>query len=377
MTSLSLPEFQREIANRMGRGEWPAAAAAAAACRAAWPLDSTGWLLGSFVALLTDQKEAALALVEQRLAATPGDFPCLLQQGECLLALGRRAEALAAADAAVTAAGETPAALDAVGELLIHAGEHRRALEIYTRAIAAAPANRSLLAKRAEVYRFLGDFDLATLDYDAVLAIAPADAEALRKRVELRLQSVEDNSISAMEAALAVAPTDSTDVSALHFGLAKSYEDVGDYAASWRHVSAANRLERARLRFDGRQEEAVIGRIIEAFPEVKRSPPTRRANLRSSSSDCRGQARRSSNASSAVTLWCMPPANSRRCSKRSVPSSIAGFRWRHVARSYSPERSATSTVPRSPASTWRARARVAASGRVSSTSKPLTSRTAR
>src|SRR5208282_5990212 len=133
MTNPSLPDFQREIASRMARREWPAAAAAAAACRAAWPLDSTGWLLGSFVALLTDQKEVALTLIEQRLAAKPGDFPCLLQRAECLLALGRRAEALTAADAAAIAAGEAPAGLDAVGELLIHAGEHRRALEIYMR----------------------------------------------------------------------------------------------------------------------------------------------------------------------------------------------------------------------------------------------------
>jgi tetratricopeptide (TPR) repeat protein len=273
MTNPSLPDFQREIANRMARRDWPAATAAAAACRAAWPSESAGWLLGSFVALLTDQKEAALALIEQRLATTPADFQCLLQQAECLLALGRRAEALAAAEAAATAAGENPAALDAVGELLIHAGEHRRALEIYARGVAAAPDNRLLLAKRAEVHRFLGNFDLAALDYDAVLAIAPTDPEALKGRAELRRQSTEDNSIAAMEAALAALPADSTDAAALHFGLAKSYEDVGQYAASWRHLTAGNRLERARLRYDARQDEAVIARIIEAFPKVEAITP--------------------------------------------------------------------------------------------------------
>ncbi|HUL45852.1 MAG TPA: sulfotransferase [Steroidobacteraceae bacterium] len=273
MTHPSLPEFQREISNRMARHDWPAAAAAAAACRAAWPADSTGWLLGSFVALLTDQKEAALAMIERHLAAEPADFPCLLQRAECLLALGRRADALAAADSAATAAGGNGAALGAVGALLTHAAEQRLALAMYDRAVAAAPADRMLLARRAEVHRSLGNFDLAARDYDALLAIAPTDPEALGARAALRRQSRADNSIGAMEAALAALPAGSSTAAALHFGLAKSYEDVGEYAAGWRHLIAGNALVRARLRYDARQDQAVIERIIASFPRVEALTP--------------------------------------------------------------------------------------------------------
>src|SRR4029077_21140787 len=89
MATPSLPDFQYEINTRMARGEWPAAAAAAAGCRAAWPADPAGWLLGSIVALFADQKDTALALMEERLATDPSDVQCLLQKAECLLALGR------------------------------------------------------------------------------------------------------------------------------------------------------------------------------------------------------------------------------------------------------------------------------------------------
>jgi tetratricopeptide (TPR) repeat protein len=275
MTSPSLADFQREIAARMDRGDWPAAAAAAAACRQAWPAERAGWLAGSFVALLADQKEAALQLVEERLATEPTDLECLLQQAECLFALGRRADALAAAEAAAASAGTIPAALDAIGEFLAHAHEHQRALGIYDQAIAAAPDNLSLLTKRALLHRFLGAFDFAARDYDKVLAVSPAHPDALRGRTALDRQSTDGNAIAAMEAALSAGPVSPEDAATLHFTLAKTYEDLGDHAASWHHLGAANGLERARIQYDARLDRAVIERIIEAFPDVEdRTPDT-------------------------------------------------------------------------------------------------------
>jgi len=45
MATPSLPDFEFEIGQRMARGDWNGAAAAATGCRAAWPTDSAGWLL--------------------------------------------------------------------------------------------------------------------------------------------------------------------------------------------------------------------------------------------------------------------------------------------------------------------------------------------
>jgi tetratricopeptide (TPR) repeat protein len=269
MSSRTLPEFEREISERMQRRDWPGATAAAAACRAAWPDQPTGWLLGSIVALLADQKEAALGLVEKYLATHPGLVQCLLQKAECLWALGQRSAALAAAAEAGTGAAETPAALDAVGEFLVYANDHRGALAIYDRAVAAASADPSLRAKRASLHRFLGEFELAAEDCEAVLKMSPGNAEALNELVELRHQSRESNCIAAMQAALAAAGADSPAAATLHFGLAKAYEDLGEYASSWRELSAGNGLERTRIQYDPLQDQAVIARIIEGFSGVE------------------------------------------------------------------------------------------------------------
>jgi tetratricopeptide (TPR) repeat protein len=269
MATPSLPDFQFEIGQRMARGDWNAAAAAAAGCRAAWPADSAGWLLGSITALFADKKDTALALIEERLAAVPGDAQCLLQKAECLLALGRRSEALSSADEAVLHAANDAVALDAIGTFLVYAAAHSRALEIYDRAVDADPKSVAILGKRAEVHRFLGNFDLSARDHEAVLALSPANSDALRGLAELRKQSADRNSIAAMEAALAAAPAGSEDITTLHYGLAKSYEDLGEYAASWRHLSAASVLQRARYRYDPAHEHAVMDRIIAGFPHLE------------------------------------------------------------------------------------------------------------
>jgi tetratricopeptide (TPR) repeat protein len=151
----------------------------------------------------------------------------------------------------------------------VYAAEHARALEIYDRAVGIAPKNASLLGKRAEVHRFLGTCELSERDYQAVLAFAPRDAEALKGLAGLRHQSADRNSLAAMEVALAAAPAGAEDISVLHYGLAKSYEDLGEYSASWRHLSAANRLQRARYPYDPAHERAVMDRIIAGFPSVE------------------------------------------------------------------------------------------------------------
>jgi len=272
MRNPTLADFQYEIGARLGRRDLTGAAEAAAQCRAAYPSDRAGWLFGSIAALLDDKKDAALALIEERLAVQPADLRCLLQRAECLLALGARSEALAAAAAAAQSAHDTPA-LDAVGEFLAHAGDYRQALEVYDRAVALAPKNPSIRTRRAAVHQYLGNFDQAAADYQAVLEIVPTDPKALKWLVELRRESADRNSIAAMEAALASAPAESEDAAILHFGLAKSYEDLGEHALSWRHLTAGNRLERERAPYDPATDRAVMDRVIAGFPTVEAIRP--------------------------------------------------------------------------------------------------------
>lgn len=269
MSTPSVRQFELEIGQRMGRGDLQGAAAMAASCRAAWPAHPAGWVLGSIAALLADDRESALALVEERLRSDPQDVQCLVQKAECLLALGERARALAAADEAAASAPAIAAILDSIGEFCAEAGDYRRALAVYDRAVAATPHEPNIRIKRAVIHRFLGNIDQSASDYRAALAKLPTSAKALKGLAELHRQTREQNSVAQMQAALAVAVAGSADAAILHFGLAKSYEDIGDHEANWRHLAAGNAIERARLQYDPRTDRAVMEDMMRAFPEVE------------------------------------------------------------------------------------------------------------
>jgi tetratricopeptide (TPR) repeat protein len=263
----SLAYYETEIGRRMMQGDLAGAASAADACRRAWPQAAAGWLFGSIVALLDQDRATALALIEQRLLSDPDNVQCLLQKAECLLAMRQREQALAAANAAAVNSDDTPSGLDALGEFFVHAGDHDRALEIYNRAIAATPAEPTLRAKRADLHRFVGDLELAAADYEGVLRLTPHAPKALTALVQMRRQSPEENSVAALKAALAAAPSGSPDAAILNFALAKACQDLGDHAGSWNYLSAANAIERARIQYEPAIDRAVIDGMIAGFPD--------------------------------------------------------------------------------------------------------------
>jgi tetratricopeptide (TPR) repeat protein len=269
MSSPTLSQYQYEIGARMARADWTGAGNLAAECRIRWPAEADGWLLGSMAALFADQKEHALALVEERLSSDPVNTQCLIQKAECLFALGQRQRALETADAAVSSAVDIPEALDAIGTFLAFAHDHARALQVYDRAVAIAPTDHSIISKRAVIHQFLGQFDLAARDFEKALSLSPTDPESLKGLAELRRQSADGNLVATMEAALAAAPADSKDAATLHLGLAKTHEDLGEYARSWQHLAAANKLERARLKYIPAQDRATIESIIAGFPNTE------------------------------------------------------------------------------------------------------------
>jgi tetratricopeptide (TPR) repeat protein len=273
MATPTLAEFEFEIGSRMSRGDFTGATAAAAACRAAWPQARTGWLLGSFASLCAGQPGQGLALIEECLAADSDNVQYLLQQAECLLALGRRDAAIAAASKAGGSAGAGIAALKATVQFLVKAQATSEALAINDRAVSMAPRDLQVWAERSALHRLLGRFDLAARDYEAVLAFHPLQPDALRGLVDLEPQSPERNRLADLETALAQAPAGSVDAAVLNFALAKGREDLGQHAASWRHLVAANRLERARSDYKPESDRAIFEEIIAAFAETEAERP--------------------------------------------------------------------------------------------------------
>ena len=271
--ALDLRERQQQFDTALRAGDWGCAAAVAEDCRTHWQDDPAGWLLGSIAALAGGNAADALSIIEDGLARYPGDFQCLLQRAEALLALGQRDEALSAADAAAAVAPDSAGALDAVGAFLAHARSHARALEIYDAAVLRQPASPHLLARRATVNRWLGRFEAAEADLEQVLVLRPGDGAALKQLGEIRIARGDQASIPVLRAALAAASADPEQLISLHFALSRALDDAGDTEQSWRHLQTANNLQRARLRYSSVRDRQIFETIIEGFPSPEPVAP--------------------------------------------------------------------------------------------------------
>ena len=209
---------------------------------------------------------AALAHVEGALLAAPESPRLLLQRAQCLLALGQMTRACEAAAAAEIHASGDAAVLDAVGNVFSRAGDQSRALAAFEQAIALSPDEPHFAFNRATVRRFLGDLEGAERDYDRVIALKPTDYEAYLNRSELRVQSAERNHIRELEARLASGGMDWGGEVALRYALAKEYEDVGQHARSFEHLSRGAQLRREHLRYDVATDVATVDWIVESYP---------------------------------------------------------------------------------------------------------------
>ncbi len=208
----------------------------------------------------------AIGGIDRALQLAPRDARLLFHRAQCLQALGRVAQSRDYAAAAQDCAPCDPVLLDAIGGLLSRCNDQQRALAAYERAVSLAPGAAHFMFNRATVYRFLGRFADAEADYDRVIALRPADYEAYKNRSDLRVQSLEANHIKELEALLAQGIADWSGQVQIRFALAKEYEDVGDYARSFRHLRQGADLRREHLRYDVATDVATVDWIMEAFP---------------------------------------------------------------------------------------------------------------
>lgn len=194
------------------------------------------------------------------------DGRTLIREAYRLHALGRRSDALLAAQAVLQAAGDDAMLIDALGTFYSVAGEQGQACAAYDRALALAPGHPGILFNRATVLRFLGRLSAAEDDLDRVIETKPTDYEAYKVRTDLRAQTQDRNHVSEMETMLAQGIGDWRGEVQIHHALAKEHEDLGHHALSWSHLTRGAQCRRRHLRYDVATDVDTAQWIMDALP---------------------------------------------------------------------------------------------------------------
>jgi len=127
------------------------------------------------------QIDAALQVVEQRLAEAPGDLEARGWHGRVLAWQGHWAEAESDYRSVLARAPDDTDLLSALADVLLWQGKPQEALAVADRARSLAPTQAEILLHRARILRALGDRSQARRQYREILYLDPQNQEAKRE----------------------------------------------------------------------------------------------------------------------------------------------------------------------------------------------------
>ncbi len=222
---------------------------------------------GRFLLGIADASEgrvsAGLGHVEAAIAIAP-TAEYLAQQARLLILLRRDGEARSAALAAEAMGPDDALTFDTIGNIHARLGDHQAALRAFEPAVALDGGKIEYRYNLAMALGFVGRTADAAAQHEAILAQSPANGRAHYALSGLAKASRAANHIDRLEAVLARQPG-ADDALRIRYALAKEYEDLGEAAAAFRHLDAANTAHKARIGYDFAGDAAIFDALEAGF----------------------------------------------------------------------------------------------------------------
>lgn len=173
----------------------------------------------------------------------------LALKARSLIALNRRADALASAEASLALDPPDAFTLDTLGVVFSRAGLHERATPLYQRATALQGTAGQFYNLGASL-QFLGRFEEARAAYRACLQHAPHHPRAWSSLTQITRATPANNDIPALEAAFEARKADADDALNVGHALAKAHEDLDNPAEAMRWLANAKAGKLAAQPYD-------------------------------------------------------------------------------------------------------------------------------
>jgi tetratricopeptide (TPR) repeat protein len=241
--------LQDQVWQLVEQGQLKQAAAACQQLNQQYPDYAPGWHSASQLAQRLKNPAVALQAIGRAVALEPDNAAWLLQQGNCLMQLGRMREARPLATALAQRQLDTAWQCATLGLILSRLELQPQALRQYQRASELEPGQAQHYYNLATVQRFLGDFDASERSLDRAIALDPGEYEAYSLRSQLRRQSPERNHVTQLETLLEAGIDDPRGEVRILFALAKELEDMGEPARAFDYLQRGATLRRRLMRY--------------------------------------------------------------------------------------------------------------------------------
>lgn len=251
----------------------------------------------AFERLAQGDAPAALALLQDRLAAAPDDGEALALLGEMALDSGRFADAerhldracaqrprderiwlqlavsrlrqqkIAAAapliERLLAAHPAAPAYRNLQAALLGLMGDDAGALALYEGLLNEMPDQPQVWLNYAQALKTVGRRADAEAAYRACLAIAPASGEAYWQLANTKVAVFDDADVATLTALAHRDDLPAADTVNVRYALGKAYEDRGEPSAAFRHYAAGAALRRAAIDYRAAETTAFVTACVQ------------------------------------------------------------------------------------------------------------------
>lgn len=245
------------------RGDLAGAAVAARALALERPDDPAGFFLLGMAAAEAGHPGKAVSLLESAVQRMPR-AEYLAQLAKLLTLLRRDGEASIAARDALLQRPDDALTFDTIGCVLARLGDHEASIVPFKAAVVMEPDNLEYRYNLASASGFTGRVEEAGAHYETILKADPGNARAHYALAILSRQTGQFNHVSRLEGALSNA-SDPADVLRIRYALAKELADLGNPAASFKHLSAANEAQKRAVVYGFSQDAAIFDAVAELF----------------------------------------------------------------------------------------------------------------
>jgi tetratricopeptide (TPR) repeat protein len=261
----------RQAVEALNRGSWGSAFDLATRVLPVVP-DHAGvhFVLG-VAALQMNRMPVALRHLQRAVKLNPARPDYGAQLARALATGHLLREAVAAADAATAGAPEDALTLDTLGVVYTQANEHAKAAAVFRRAAERMPERASFRFNLATSLMFAGELDRAEAEYEACLSRDPAYWKAHLALSQLRRQTSQSNHLERLQKLLSEAGGDDGQMY-VNLALSKEYEDLGDYASAFTHLSAGKAAGRTGRAYSPARDEEIFAALEQAFASAAEDP---------------------------------------------------------------------------------------------------------